>query len=369
MDGARGTRVLFNGGFGEDEPFVVDDTPAGGHRLRDINAATGRTLSTNFSTSPGTALGDVLLFNVASDSQLWLWRSDGTADGTFPLLPVSLGVGAAIRGRLAFVGTRYEGGGLWSSDSTPDGTTMLAPLRGNAIAVATDDALYAIDEHPDFAPELWVTDGTPAGTRAVTALAPSASYDTLTPFAGGLAYVTRGFPALQQVWWLPAGATQPFTSARLPISHSSRSWWSRKGRCISPPVARTAFQLWRTDGTVDGAAPMSGVQGGVTLPSLRDITAAPGGVVFAFTGDDFAVTPWFYDGVAQRRLGNLRLPMPGDAFSYEPIALLRSKTRSSLPQTTACTTLPCGAPTAPSRARRWCATSTRADSHASRRRR
>src|SRR6185295_7889886 len=76
-----GTHVLFKGGFGEDEPFVVDDTPAGAHRLRDINAATGRTLSTNFSTSPGTALGDVLLFNVASDSQLWLWRSDGTADG------------------------------------------------------------------------------------------------------------------------------------------------------------------------------------------------------------------------------------------------------------------------------------------------
>jgi ELWxxDGT repeat protein len=162
-------------------------------------------------TSPGemTAVGSQLFFFAqrrvgATVIERGLWRSDGTAAGTVFVKDVAhvasrveaverrhspvVGDSAVVRGIFYFVGVDGEHGReLWRSDGTAGGTFMVtdlnatpvpqadggAPLPGNGAPhglTAADDTLifFAEDGNPATAP-VYVSDGTAAGTHPVTA--------------------------------------------------------------------------------------------------------------------------------------------------------------------------------------------------------
>ncbi|MFL6291922.1 MAG: hypothetical protein ACJ759_13595 [Thermoanaerobaculia bacterium] len=122
----------------------------------------------------------VLFFADDGLSGRQLWRSDGTAAGTFRLsdaapgeLPEPMPFFAAER-LYFFLSTHPLIGmpSLWVSDGTPAGTFR---LTGEGVAVdgleplfaASQGLLYFTARDPEHGAEPWVSDGTPAGNPVV----------------------------------------------------------------------------------------------------------------------------------------------------------------------------------------------------------
>lgn len=114
------------------------------------------------------SVGDALLFYNNED----LWRSDGTAPGTFLLRsgpfrnPQPRAV--AHDGRLWFDGCSDFSSGcdLFSSDGSVAGTRAVAPI-GHAISHIARFGNGIAFTGGGFVPQLWRSDGTAAGTRSI----------------------------------------------------------------------------------------------------------------------------------------------------------------------------------------------------------
>ncbi|HEY0142489.1 MAG TPA: hypothetical protein VGF48_16445 [Thermoanaerobaculia bacterium] len=119
-----------------------------------------------------TVVGSLLYFTVGRT----MWRSDGTAAGTFALGetdpvvcdPTSL---ASIGNHVYWL----TGTSLWRSDGTTAGTTRVATFTRtgceNAL-VAHDRRLYFAAETSAAGDELWTSDGTSGGTKLLADLEP-----------------------------------------------------------------------------------------------------------------------------------------------------------------------------------------------------
>ncbi|HEX4963156.1 MAG TPA: ELWxxDGT repeat protein [Thermoanaerobaculia bacterium] len=103
-----------------------------------------------------------------------LWRSDGTragtavlADGEFPT--VNPHAFAFWSGKLYFLAGPGNGTGLWSTDGTPEGTKRLTDVaeldQFSGTIVPTPSHLFF--SAGNTSEDLWVTDGTPEGARLV----------------------------------------------------------------------------------------------------------------------------------------------------------------------------------------------------------
>ncbi|MCG3134864.1 MAG: hypothetical protein HMLKMBBP_02272 [Planctomycetes bacterium] len=172
-----GSRSFFAGsgdGAGY-EPWITDGTAEGTRRLRDIVEGSG-------SSSPRSAVaaGGFVWF-LARDAAHGeeLWRTDGTPEGTVlvadarpgPQDGASLGISGLPDGSVVFAAwSDEEGRELWRSDGTEEGTSLLldlVPGPGSSDPLAFvrcgDRVYFSTDENLG----IWVTDGTPAGTRRI----------------------------------------------------------------------------------------------------------------------------------------------------------------------------------------------------------
>lgn len=197
----------FNGGFALVEAkegynpdrfglWRTDGTPGGTYRLMDLGSATGwMACSTAFQGKTYFAADDGV-------HGIELWATDGTVQGTRMVKDLVAGPGSSYPGLSAelflptggfveFKGRLYFGAGgpdwpnyvLWSTDGTAQGTTPLIKLPGTdpgapklpAAYCVVGDTLYFSAQTIGNAPytrQLWRTDGTPEGTQRVT------SFDT-----------------------------------------------------------------------------------------------------------------------------------------------------------------------------------------------
>ncbi|MFL6293236.1 MAG: ELWxxDGT repeat protein [Thermoanaerobaculia bacterium] len=212
---AAGDRLVFgaddelHGG----ELWTSDGTPGGTEILEDL--------------CPGECGSNTQLAGTTHSLSFWLlddalWRTDGTRAGTFPLLDeVVVSYGAepwALRGEVLYLQRcPYPGCGLWRSDGTVAGTRRVLDELVRQVAVvndrvlaATDETLWRIEPGSEtpvrvldlrFAKflaavqgrlflivaesdgqELWSTDGTAAGTRALTKFANGDPFGLTTNF-------------------------------------------------------------------------------------------------------------------------------------------------------------------------------------------
>ena len=189
--GGFGTAVQTNGGivfFTQDqahglEPWVTDGTPAGTRLLKDIHPG-----PISCGVEMVTAMNGIVFF-VADDGTngLELWRSDGTADGT--RVVANIGPGSANGAGNSIVGggsypvinnVLYFGGNdgvtgeeLWRTDGTAAGTYRLSDGAPGAANLDPYDysvvgtRLYFRGNAGVTAQSLWTSDGTVAGTRDV----------------------------------------------------------------------------------------------------------------------------------------------------------------------------------------------------------
>ncbi len=173
-------------------------------------------------------VGNVLLFSCQdSPTTLGLYRTDGTVSGTHLLSRIP---GLGLAGESAYTdGTRlwfsaYESGfGVepWVSDGTRDGTYRIADIRpGGESSISTGSAYgvwqgfqgrtYFRADDGVHGPELWVTDGSAAGTRMVVDGNPGElglEPGGMVELNGRLMFVARR-DQLTNEWWSTDGTAQ-----------------------------------------------------------------------------------------------------------------------------------------------------------------
>jgi len=138
---------------------------------------------------PGVALGDDLYFTASDpDHGIELWRSDGSAGGTYRLTDVCAGpcdgqpfeITPAVGHVFFTADDGFSGRELWASDGTPGSERRLGDLcPGPCSSVlgsltAAGGRLFFSRQTPD-ALELWTSDGTPAGTARLSTLCTGAA--------------------------------------------------------------------------------------------------------------------------------------------------------------------------------------------------
>lgn len=193
------------------ELYVTNGTAAGTRRVKDIRPGQAHS-SPRWLTDR-----DGVLYFAADDGVhgVDLWRSDGSDFGTYR---VSQGLPTPTKGsvpamagtlgdRLLFTATDdLQGRGLWSTDGSTHGTFRIVDLDRTDYGDPTLDRMIfgSAGNHFYFGAndgvhgeELWVTDGTVAGTRMVKDLVPGRG--SPFEFSGGSSVAFHGeiyFPVL-----------------------------------------------------------------------------------------------------------------------------------------------------------------------------
>ncbi len=217
------------------ELWVSDGTAAGTSLVKDISPG---------KTSTGvlglTQFGNRVLFNGADSAHgTELWTTDGTAAGTYLLKDISPGAGSGVSTQLFTNGTqssvRPAGGKmvflgddgttgleLWVTDGTSAGTSQLRDIYagskpsnpsfftafGNKQLFQAFDGLHKAGDNL-HGQELWVTDGTPLGTSLLADLDPgiygSGSPRTITDLGTGRAIFSAAVGSASRELWVTDG--------------------------------------------------------------------------------------------------------------------------------------------------------------------
>lgn len=290
------------------EPWVSDGTPAGTHRLVDLQpgANAGFYLSTPSVAWQGRAWFGAMPVLGAPQ----VWASDATVAGTAAVqpavLPYDFAPGAST---LWFAGSTSPGGlaRLYASDGTTPGTHLvsskafltgyfLTPLGGRVFFPASDGNLGN---------ELWVSDGTDPGTFMPVDQNPGASGSGASMLAasnGRMFYFAQAGPAqgLCRSDGTPAGTFRlaPMLGAGGLIDEATIVDLNGVALAIGNDFTH-GYELWRSDGTVAGTSMITDLNPG-SANGVTSRTIAVLGNYAYFGGDDGVHGPelWRTDGTA-----------------------------------------------------------------------
>jgi ELWxxDGT repeat protein len=221
------------------------------------------------------AAGSRLYFTVraGSDLELWtneLWTSDGTEAGTVRVSEIhdsefDGGVRdfADLGGRLLYISR----GGLWLTDGTEAGTIRLTTQGVGVRASSSGGGLHAIGNmvflaasDPDHGWELWVSDGTPQGTRMIVDLEPGSRGSdpvNFTAALGRLFFTAEAEDNGRELWSTDGTAA----GTRLVKDIDARRGAGSNPRLLTEHAGQLYFfagdddhgsELWKTDGTAGG---------------------------------------------------------------------------------------------------------------------
>jgi ELWxxDGT repeat protein len=238
------------------ELWTSDGTPQGTRLLLDLNP---EDFGGSFPTELRAAAGKAWFFADNGLHGFELWASDGTEEGTrlvHQFFPGEAPAGAPnvesavdSAGRLFFLVQLLETNfSLWRSEGTPGSTVRLTPpelrIKASEPLRAVGDRVFFVAADADHGEELWMSDGTAAGTRQVADLAP-----------GSEGCEPRSLTVLQG---------QVFFTAEL----------SELGR-----------EPWRSDGTAEGTILVKDIDPRPGLGSAPELLAVLAGRLY-FPADD-----------------------------------------------------------------------------------
>jgi len=280
------------------EPWVTDGTRDGTMPLGDLFPGNGSSAAADFTD---TGLGVVLF--VATDGPsshgFELWQSDGTPRGTqmvIDLLPGS-GNSAPSRPAVDFDGTVYfgavglDGEGLWKW--TPFGVTRVHHLREWIPRSIHDVTLfqrriYFSARTSALGDELWVSDGTSAGTRLFADLnsGSQSSLPTSLSVAADRLFFAAFDPGLRRdvlcitdgvgVQRVANGAGTPTNPRRFRVSGYRVYFMATTGPGIE-------LALFQSDGTIAGTHRVEDIRRGPQSSDILEFQLSDGKVYLSAT--------------------------------------------------------------------------------------
>ncbi|RMG45411.1 MAG: hypothetical protein D6718_07605 [Acidobacteria bacterium] len=308
------------------ELWRTDGTPGGTELVLDIQAGAGSGSPTNLTVAGGA------VYFTADDGVHGreLWVSDGTAAGTRMVADIAPGLAGSRPEALFSDGTRLffaaddglHGQELFVTDGTAGGTVLLADIAagtetsfprplgaaGGLLYFAATERSAAGVSPAGTGRELWVTDGTPEGTRLVKDIDPGEASSSPAGFAlaGGLVLFSADDGTHGREPWVTDG-TEAGTHLLLDVNppqegDEARGSDPREFFPFAGIVLFSAFrdedgrELWRTDGTAAGTFPVADIAPGTDSSSPFGFTAAGGFVYFSAADPNHGRELWRTDG-------------------------------------------------------------------------
>lgn len=285
-----------------------DGTPAGTGIVRQLGAGPLHFLNHLDLPLEHAAIGDIVYFlGETADAGVELWRSDGSADGTWMVRDINPGPASAFP-------IHYDNSG--------------DPL---AYLAAVGDQVFFVASNGTTGFELWRSDGTPAGTQPVadTVAGSEGLFDCVHTDQGcdaytrpavldGMYYIAVRQPGDDGTWQLwrsdgTAAGTRVLESGIDPhiVAGNGQLYFVRRDDEERP-------QLWRRGAMDDASGPVTAIPGWVW-----NLTALPGGIAFGLARSDigwWSGEPWWSDGTAAGTY--LLRDIRGDDASSSPRELL-----------------------------------------------
>lgn len=317
--------------------FLSLSVPALGlepYLVKDINPVAKDTGS---SPSSFASLGNVGVFTAFDGEGLGLWRSDGTAAGTWQVADLcpeaSPSCGAvvilAVADGRCFLGL---GTGVWVTDGTTAGTLHLtddlSSVSFDAAWVPEQRVLYFAGTDIAHGQELWRTDGTPAGTYRVVDLEPGPKPSlplTLTAFRGQVWFGARTGAQGSAIWrsdGTERGTVPVYRTGRqvLPVVRGVVG----KRLLFTEPFGRDGHRLWSTDGTAGGTRMVRDLCPGTCGSDPRDPARFKGRLLFSADDGTNGRELWSTDGTIADTAGTVRITdlTPDDpVYSFQGVAV------------------------------------------------
>ncbi len=259
---AAGARLYFTAtenGFGK-ELYVTDGTSTGTQRVLDIYPGAIGSFPRYL-----TAMGNLLVFE-AGDTMHGTepWRSDGTAAGTFLLGDLVAGTAssqalsftAAGPGLLYFCAQGPNGRTLWRTDGSSAGTNAVQPNVYNLdhLTVANGAAVFAA-QTANTGAQLWVSNGTGAGTQPVPGSPPP---QFTRPFAAGVLFTAYVGSVGRELFFCDGVTTSLVRDIGVDYESSPLDNLTALGSSLFfSPTFSTGWLPWITDGTANGTLMLS----------------------------------------------------------------------------------------------------------------
>ncbi|WP_221393629.1 malectin domain-containing carbohydrate-binding protein [Dyadobacter sp. NIV53] len=277
--------------------FVTDGTEAGTVRLTDNDSGADQPYGL-------TSANGYVFYKARFERSWWLFRSDGTKDGTIPIHKLAQTYENSndieeVNGTVYFSGSQdYSRNQLWKTDGTIAGTTLVRDMGSTENGYGIYDFynfkgklhfINTLESNGEYIATIWSSDGTAAGTKA------GASY-TGTSFkpavAGNYMYFSPTYYSQTNVLYKTDGKsitalTNGQTEIRDPFAIGTKVYFA------------TNDALWITDGTVAGTMLLKNihVNDGRDDPQRAGFTNLNGTLFFsASTGIQSEI--WKSDGTA-----------------------------------------------------------------------
>ncbi|NJL27012.1 MAG: hypothetical protein HC897_03575 [Thermoanaerobaculia bacterium] len=206
---------------------------------------------------------------------LCAWRSDGTATGTrltHELFPDGFHhflTDLVVAGTNVFWLESFEeslDAALWGSASSAVGFQRLLLARATSLLAALPDGrvFLRIEEDDGSPAELWVSDGTAAGTQRIAAANPAFSHDATRASAAVLGdqivFVTGAHQEPRSLWvsdGSAAGTRKIADVSATGTSSSPQRLASRGEQLFFNASTANSFPLWASDGSAAGTTILS----------------------------------------------------------------------------------------------------------------
>jgi trimeric autotransporter adhesin len=235
-----------------------------------------------------TAVGNLLFFGTDDgNGNHGLWRSDGTAAGTFQIkagaLFTSFGNIVDVGGLALFA----YAGGLWRSNGSAAGTSLVKDVSPAAMVNANGILFFTVYD-TGAGRGLWKSDGTTIGTVQVSDLYPQlglANVNGTIFFDGGGLWKTDGTPA----GTVQVSATPQYISDLTSVG----------GTLFFVSLGSQGYELWKSDGTSVGTMRVKDLRPDWTGDYFYRLTNVNGVLFFVLdqrAGNGFVFELWRSDG-------------------------------------------------------------------------
>lgn len=310
-------------------------TPQQNQLWKTTGTAAGTQLVASF--SPGVTEGSVDLYAGSPDTATLagelllpledgvdgteLWATNGTAAGTVLLAAVNPKAIAVVGSEAYFLGSRTNGTlGLWETNGTAAGTSEVRDLSSyesgssyfaGQSMVASGNTLYFTTNDGSGGVDLWMSNGTAAGTSVVKDFTASSgsfvAISDLMPFDGGLVFVADDGTAGTELWVSngTGSGTQMVTGGSQSADHAlTPSDVTVVGNSLyffAPDSSQSIEGLWLMNSL--SAAPTEVAAIPDITPAGQTTAAAPTPAGIASVGSRiFFYVQYYYDSSSQYQL-------------------------------------------------------------------